>query len=305
MADGSRRLLNRDGSFNVARTGGAGRRRSHDVYHALISTTWPRFLGILFGAYLAINALFGAAFAALGAGALDGLGHEGGACFSEAFFFSVQTFATIGYGKLAPVSFAANALVTLEALAGLLCVAVATGMVFARFARPTARVLFSDRAIIAPHDGVPSLVFRLANERESQIVEASITVALIRTETTKEGELYRNIYDLKLERSRSLFFTLSWTIVHPIDADSPLRDIASDAALRDVRAEIMVSLTGIDDALKQTVHARTSFTPDDIVWGGRFADILSSRDGARGVRVALMDLAKFNEIEPPGPPATA
>ncbi|HVY61159.1 MAG TPA: ion channel [Planctomycetota bacterium] len=292
------RLLNRDGTFNVARTGGRRRRRSRDVYHALISMTWPRFLAALVAAYAAINLAFGAAYTALGPGALDGLGHGGAPSLADGFFFSVQTFATIGYGHVSPVTLAANSLVTVEALVGLLCIAVATGIIFARFARPTARVLFTDRAIVGVHDGQLSLVFRLANERETQIVEAALSVALIRAYTTKEGEQYWDIHDLKLDRSRTLFFTLSWTVVHPIDAGSPLADIASDAAMRAADAEIMVSLTGIDDALQQTVHARTSYTPDDIVWAGRFADILTERDGRRGP-VTVMDLDRFHVVEPP------
>jgi inward rectifier potassium channel len=240
-----------------------------------------------------VNVAFALGYLACGPGALEGT--DGGATsFLDAFFFSVQTFATIGYGKLTPRSLPANLLVTLEALVGLLAVALATGLVFARFSRPTARVLFSERAAIAPHDGVLSLVFRMANERRSQIVQAEVSVTVIRDDRTVEGETYRSLYDLALERHHSPFFTLSWTVVHPIDEKSPLRDIASDAGLRSAGAEIMVSLVGIDDALAQTVHARFSYAPDDIVWGGRFADILERRDG-----LVVMDLDRFHDVEAP------
>ena len=297
MATTRRRILNRDGTFNISRSGGR-RRRGADTYHSLLSMGWPRFLAVVVGFYLGVNLAFATAYRLCGPGALENAATVGRSiAFSDAFFFSVQTFATIGYGKLVPSGLAANLLVTLEALCGLLSVALATGLVYARFARPTARVLFSDQAIIGVHDGKPCLLMRMANERSNQIVFAELTVTLIKSETTKEGESYRDLYDLALERHQTPFFTVSWTVVHEIDDKSPLRDLRSREDLERAEAEIMVSMQGIDDTLAQTVHARFSYAPGDIVFGGRFADMLSIREGPRGT-VVHMDLDRIHDVVP-------
>jgi inward rectifier potassium channel len=293
------RLLNRDGTFNAVRTGvptgGVG-----DFYHRLLSMSWMRFIGVLCLAYLAVNLFFAALYFVQGAEALAGLEtaarRDGVSRFSECFFFSVQTFATIGYGRISPVSFSANALVTLEAFLGMLSVAIPTGLIFARFARPTARIRFSKNALISPHDGVSCLLLRMVNERLNQVVEAQVRVGLVRNERTLEGEFYRNFHDLKLERSISSAFVLSWTVVHEIDAVSPLFGVTPEM-LRESDAEFIVSVTGIDDTFSQTIHARWSYTADEIIWGGRFGDMLA-RDPAMGkVRVNLGALDHVIEPE--------
>ena len=198
-----RRFLNRDGSLNIDRRG-YKKTVMGDLYHNLLSTSWPKLIFFVSSAYIFINLFFGASYFVAGKRALDGINASSGLDrFVSCFFFSVQTLATIGYGRISPNSFGAQALVTVEALFGLLGLALVTGIIFARFSRPTSRVIFSDKAIISQIDGQSSLVFRLANARMNQIVEAQLRVVLARTEVTSEGLTFRELYDLKLERERS------------------------------------------------------------------------------------------------------
>jgi inward rectifier potassium channel len=275
------RLLNRDGSFNVKRSSQSQRPKVRDHYHKLLAMKWSPFMALVICIYLAVNLTFALGYMACGPEALDGAPHLiGGSAdsFLQAFFFSVQTFATIGYGKISPEGLLANILVTIEAFVGLLGLALITGLFFARFSRPTARVVFSDVAIIAPHDGVMSLVLRIANERLNQIVDATLTLVFSRNEVTIEGERYRQFYDLKLERARSPIFALSWTVVHPITKESPLYGATNEDLIR-WEAEFMASLIGIDDTIAQTIHARYSYTPSEIVWNHHFVDMTHRENG--------------------------
>jgi inward rectifier potassium channel len=292
MAPGTNRTTRRFGAGREVVILGLSRGLWSDAYHTLLTLSWPRFFGGLLLGYLAVNSAFALAYAAIG----DGIENARAGSFLDAFFFSVQTLATIGYGKMAPVSLAANLLVSVEALLGMVGLTVTTGLVFARFARPTARVLFSEKAVIRPWEGVPSLMFRLANERGSQIAEARLQVTFLREEETAEGERIRKVYDLRLARNQSAVFTLTWTVVHPITPESPLyRETAE--SLRRQRADLVVSLTGLDDGLAQTVHARHGYAAEAIVWNARLADILST--DAAGRRV--IDYRRFHEVEPLAP----
>jgi len=283
--------MNPDGSLRVRRKG-ANPFGARDLYHSLLRVSWWRFLLFLTGFYLAVNLAFAVGYLLCGPGALDGASRESTQkAFSDAFFFSVQTFATIGYGRITPVGLAANLLVTFEALFGLLGVALSTGLLFARFSRPTARVRFSKHALIASHDGVQSLVFRVANERLNQVLEARVAATLIKDEVTAEGEHYRNLYDLKLERDVSPVFAMSLTVVHPITPESPLHGM-NETDLRNATAEIMVSLSGTDETFSQQIHARRSYNADEMVWNRSFADMLSRTDDG----YLLVDLSKIDEL---------
>jgi inward rectifier potassium channel len=266
-----------------------------DVYHRLLTMSWPRFFGLLFAAFLVVNGLFAAGYASLG----DGIESARPGSLADSFFFSVQTLATIGYGKMAPRSTAANLLVSVEALVGMIGLAVTTGVVYGRFARPTARVLFSDAAVIRPWDGVPSLMFRMANARGNLIAEARVKVTFLREERTAEGETVRRVHDLELLRSESAAFALTWTIVHPIAGKSPLVGETPES-LREKRADIMVSLTGLDEGLSQTIHARHGYAAEKLAWNAKLADILTTRPD--GIRV--IDYRRFHALEPLGPPGS-
>jgi inward rectifier potassium channel len=291
--DSRRRLLNRDGSFNVVRRG-LGVLDTWAPYHLLLTMTWPRFFAVVAAIYVGLNLVFAALFAAFGPDALTGaLEHGHGGTFARAFFFSVQTFATIGYGQVAPQGLGPNLLVTFEALVGLMFQALATGLLFARFARPTASIAFSRNAVIAPYAGGRSLQFRIANRRRSEIIQLEAQVLFSLLETDARGRRVRRYHILPLERNKVTFFPLSWTIVHPIDPASPLATRAHDDMVRD-EAEILVLLSGVDEAFAQTVHARSSYRPEEIVWNARFVSVFTPpQDGIVGI-----DIGRLHEIEP-------
>jgi inward rectifier potassium channel len=290
-----KRLLNRDGSFNVVREG-LSILQTLSPYQYLLTTSWPRFLGLIVLFYLANNALFAAAYVACGPGQIAGASATTlGARLLEMFFFSVQTFATIGYGGMHPVGLAANLLVTLESLVGLLGFALATGILFARFAQPTAKILFSRNAVIAPYRGIMAFEFRIANARSNELIQVEARVMLSRLRP--DGN--REFLPLKLEREKVVFFPLSWTIVHPIDEESPLRGLSQED-LTAAQAEVLVLLSGIDETFSQTVHTRSSYKADEIVCNARFSSLFNppKPDG-----VLSVDIGRLDQIEKVLPPA--
>ncbi len=280
--------------INIERIG-IRKRHFGDLYHQMLETTWAQLLGLFVLLYVAGNTLFAALYM-LEPGAIQNarLGS-----FADSFYFSVQTMATIGYGQMVPQTTYAHLLVATEALTGLLGTAMATGLMFAKFSRPSARVMFGKTATVTLRDGVPSLMFRMANTRGNQIVDANLKVVFARTEVTREGEEIRRLYDLKLVRHHMVSFTLTWTAVHPINADSPLYGQSSDSLMAS-QSELIVSLVGIDETMSQTVHVRWSYIGDEIQWGARLRDvILRAPDGHRYV-----DYSFFHDVvpDPAAPP---
>ena len=266
---------------------GVGTRVLDDLYHHLVTASWPGLIGLIAAAFIIGNLVFATGYYLDG-----GIENASSGSFADAFFFSVQTMATIGYGKLAPVTLFSNILVSVEALTGLLALALMTGLVFSKFSRPTARVRFSRYAVVGPRDGVNSLMVRMANMRANRIVEANIHVVFIRQETTIEGESIRRIYDLPMTRNRSAMFVLSWTAVHRIVEGSPLFGQTRES-LADCEPQIVVSITGLDETFSQTIHARHTYNLDEIIWGARFADVLVRHpDGAVSI-----DYTRFDDVE--------
>jgi inward rectifier potassium channel len=279
------RYVSRDAADSWVREGYG--RLQRDAYHYLLDASWLKLIVILIGLYLTANTLFAIAYLAQ-PGSIE---NARPGSFADTFFFSVQTMATIGYGKLLPNTAYANLLVVLETSTGIIGLAMLTGLIFAKFSRPTARVLFSERAIVTIRDGMPCLMFRMANSRATGIVEADARVVLARTENTLEGESVRRFHDLELSRTRNSIFALTWTVIHWITETSPLYR-ATQASLAASEVEIIVSVVGLDESLSQTVHARHSFTSEEIAWGARFVDVISRLpDGRRQV-----DLTHFHEI---------
>lgn len=307
--DSRQRLLNRDGSFNVVREG-LGFWSSISPYHYLLTTSWPRFLGLVLLAYLGLNALFALAFLACGPDALIGIDASPGALglFLQDFFFSVQTFATIGYGAVSPRTQIAHWLVTVESLTGLLGFALATGLVFSRFARPGACVLFSERAIIAPYRDGTALMFRIANRRSNQLIQVEAKVILGRFKDGVVGA-GREFVALTLERDRVEFFPLAWTVVHPIDEASPLWGWSREQ-IESADTELLVMIQGFDETFSQTVHTRSSYTADELIWGARFANLFNPPmpDGTLSIDVSKLhdtDPAALPEVPKPSEPSEA
>lgn len=287
------RLLNADGSFNVRRTG-LPAVTSLNLYHTLLSMKWSTFLLLVLLLYFVSNITFGAMYAAFGpSGLVDTSAEPMSNIFVRGFFFSVQTFATIGYGTIHPAGVAPNLLVTIESYYSLLANALITGLVFARFARPVARIIFSDVAVIAPYRGGEGLMFRLVNGRNSQLIEVKVQVLFARF-VNEGGRTVRRFDFLELERQRVTFFPLSWTVVHPITETSPLNGLTQDDYIR-TDAEILILLTAIDETFAQSVHARSSYKPHEIRCGYKFANIYNDVDDGEPISI---DIRKLSQIEP-------
>ena len=290
-----RRLLNKNGSFNVRREG-LRFWESLSAYHYFLTITWPKFLGWVIVYYIVTNALFAALYVTCGADALTAFHGEAVPLrFVEAFFFSVHTLATIGYGVVAPANLAANIVVTFESLVGILSFALVTGFVFARFARPTAHIVYSRNAIIAPYRNGRAFMFRIVNQRSSQIVDLEAKVLLSRRKRDGKTAIDREFVTLSLERDRVVFFPLAWTIVHPIDDNSPLSDWASED-LVECDAEFLILLNGFDETFSQTVHTRSSYKASEIVWGARFRNLFNPLDEDGVVSIDIRKLDDFERV---------
>jgi inward rectifier potassium channel len=279
-----RRLIERDGRF-TARRDGFSKLSYLNGYHAMLTTSWPKFLGVLTLVYLSLNALFASLFLLCGPDALAGMSAESmGGPFLRAFFFSIDTFATIGYGNIYAVGALANWLVTVESVVNILAIALLTGLVFARFARPVAVLLFSEMAVIAPYQGKTGFMFRITNARSNQLMELEAKVLFTRLRGKN-----REYTQLKLERTKVVFFPLSWTIVHPIDETSPMFAMTHDD-LVDSETEFLILLSGIDETFAQTVHARSSYKAEEIVYGKKFANMFNpvGSDGTISIDVSLL-----------------
>jgi len=263
-----RRAINQDGSFNVVRRG-ADWRDIHPYLH-LVSMSWPAYLVTVFVAYMIVNLAFAVVYFALGPHALVSNSEPttGPERFFTCLYFSAQTLTTVGFGSIAPLTMAANFVAALEALTGLLSFAVATGVFFGRVSRPSARIGFSPRALIAPYQDGMALEFRIVNRRANALMELEASLILMTVERTNGGP--KRIFSrLKLERDGVEFFPLTWTIVHPIDNESPLFGKTPDD-LRQSEAEVLVKVKGWDETFSQTVHQRYSYRHDEIMWNARF-----------------------------------
>jgi inward rectifier potassium channel len=268
---------------------GQDKSRWTDLYHVILTAPWWLFLLGLAAVFLILNA----AFATLYFSDPHGIEHARPGSFWDRFLFSVQTVGSINYSVMVPKSAFVNGVVVVEAFVGFLYLAMMASLMFARLSRPSARVVFSKVAVIAPFDGVPTLMFRAANQRGNQILDAAITVTLAHQATTVEGIVMRRFQELELMRSRTSLFTLSWTVMHPIDEKSPLHGLSLDH-LYERQIEIIVLLRGTDDTLADIVYVRHAYTPDDIIWNHRFVDVLSVTPQGRRV----VDLTRFHDTCP-------
>lgn len=260
-----------------------------DLYYNLLRGSWALLLAMFTAIYLLVNLVFALLYLA-GGDCIAG-GEPGS--FHDAFFFSVQSISTIGYGGMAPKTTYADAIVTAEAMVGILGVALATGLTFAKFARPRANLAFSRNLLISPYDGRRSLYFRVANIRGNDVVEASVRVAVAVDHVTSEGHTLRRLVDLKLARARSPLFRLSWLVLHVIDEDSPLWGFELED-LYAGRTMFVITLTGMDGTFAQAVHGRHVYLPSDVVYDHHFDDIIRVIDDGR----IEFDFNKFHDIHP-------
>ena len=288
------RLLNADGSFNVTRTG-VSFLTSLNLYHTLLTMRWRVFLSLMLLLFFVSNIIFGLLYSTLGADALVDTSRDPQMnLFLRGFFFSVQTFATIGYGTIHPLGVVPNLLVTLESYYSLLANALITGVVFARFARPTARVVFSDKAVIAPYKNITGLMFRIVNGRRNQLIEVGAQVMFSRF-VNENGRVVRRFDFLDLERESVTFFPLSWTVVHPIDDNSPLYGM-TERDIQESDAEILVLLTATDETFAQVVHSRSSYKPKQIAYGHKFVSIYNKTREGEPISIDVRQLSQLEKV---------
>jgi inward rectifier potassium channel len=284
------RLINPDGSFNVRRVG----LRVFHPYYALTTMSWVKFNLIVLAFFLLINFLFTIIYLLIGLNQIGGM--EPGSSWTsrvlECFYFSCQTFTSVGYGRLNPVGLGAGMVSSIEALVGVLASALATGLLFARFSRPEAKLIFSKNALMAPYQNGRALMFKFANARSNQLIEVEVTVTLS-VIVEENGKPIRRFYTLPLENSKVNLFPLSWTIVHAINPESPLRFLRSPDDLQRSGTEILVSIKAFDDSFSETVYSRFSYMADDIVWGAKFPVVFYPQDGT-----VVLDLSRMNEFVP-------
>ena len=288
------RLLHHDGTFNSRRTT-LGPFHPYNAYHTLLSMSVQTLLALVASLYFGVNVLFASLYWLAGPSALAGAALSPVARFEDCFFFSVQTLATIGYGKLVPNTRVANALVSVEALVGLLGFAVLSGLLFARFTRPSAKIAFSNNAVIAPYGSGWALMFRLANLRRHDFTDVHAVVSFARW-VDENGQRRRRFDQLSLERTAIIFMPLHWVIVHPITAESPMRGLTKDALLES-DPEVVCLVSGHDETFAQTVHAKTSYDKHEIVWGARFRDMYLA--DIEHVAVDLSRLHAYDDVDPP------
>ncbi|QWE20107.1 ion channel [Polynucleobacter sp. AP-Kolm-20A-A1] len=272
-------------------------RPENNFYHWLLGTSWTSFLLLVVFVYLSTNLLFAFAYIACGDGAIT---HAEPGSLLDVFFFSVQTMATIGYGRMTPVGHGANAIVTFEAFFGIVYSALTTGLAFARFTRPTAGVRFSKVAVVGNHDGVKTFKFRVANDRSSHIVEAQLRLWLIAESMTSEGERYRRSVELQLHRSESPVFSLTWTAMHSVDDSSALKEFLGNTDIEQ-QWHLLITFTGYHESLANQVYARHVYLPKNVQQNATFVDIVTVMpDGGR-----VIDLTNFDKWVPNSSDKTA
>ncbi|HTD27858.1 MAG TPA: ion channel [Xanthomonadaceae bacterium] len=281
-------VVSRIGKTEIVKLG-TQRLGFRDAYYLIHTLSSRAFFGSMLSIYLLANLTFATLYFV----GDHAIANARPGSFSDCFFFSVETLATVGYGEMSPGTLYGHIVATVEIVTGMMSLATITGLMFARFSKPTTRALFSRVAVVTLFNGEPMLMLRVANERRNSIVEASATLTLSWIESTLEGPSFRRVYDLKLERSRSSLFALSWSIMHRIDQASPLYGVDA-AALAAQQARLLVSIAGIDESMAATVHARFDYSHDAILFGQRFVDVVRTDPDER----VYVDLARFHDVEP-------
>lgn len=290
VTDVPTRLINRDGSFNIKRLSESFWGKLN-LYNRLITISWQKFFLLVISYFFITNLIFALAYELIGIEYLHGieLTNEW-TKFYDAYFFSAQTLTTVGYGRIAPHGFIASTVASIESLLGLLTFALATGLLYARFSRPEARILYSKNALIAPYLDITGLMFRIVNERQNQLIDVTVELVFTILEQTPEGKKVRKYYGLPLERNKVQFFPMNWTIVHPIIEESPVFGMTREDMLKG-EAELFVLIKATEDTFNQSVHSRMSYHAKEMVWGAKYESMIWEKNG-----MITMDLSKLSDI---------
>jgi len=281
---GHYRILNKDGSFNIIKEN-VPLFEKFNFFHSLVSMSWTKFLVIVLSAYFCINLLFASIYMLIGVEHLTGIrGTTPAHQFMEAFFFSAQTITTLGYGQVAPIGLIANIVAATESMLGLLGFALATGMVYGRFSKPSAHLKYSEQAIIAPYKDINGFMFRVVNPRGNQLLEVEANVSL---SVMRESSGLRDYFSLELERSKVVFLPASWTLVHPITEESPFNKFtAQELEAKDM--EVIVVIKAFDESFSQSVYSRSSYKFKELKWGEKFTYLISHKDGRLSIDISAI-----------------
>jgi inward rectifier potassium channel len=285
------RLLNQNGSVNVRKTG-LSFFDHFSVFHYLVTTNWLTFNLLVITSYLLINTLFGSIYWLVGIEEISIRHQTAFEDLLQSIYFSAQTFSTVGYGRANPGSHMANFIAFSEMLVGMMYLALAAGLLFARFSRPVAKIIFSKKAVIAPFGDGKAFMFRLSNAKANLLLEVEVKLLLVMNKLENSKET-RKFYDLPLEMDKINMLALSWTVVHPIDESSPLDQVQEDE-LAASKAEFMVLIKGLNNTLSQQVHARTSYKPENIEWDAKFSPIFSDEKGK--TVIAMDKIGAFEKL---------
>jgi inward rectifier potassium channel len=260
-----------------------------DFYHLCLTASWPKFFSVAALGFITLNILFAWVYLI----EPSGVANLSPPNFWGAFFFSVETLATVGYGDMHPQNFYVHIIATIEVFTGMASVAVLTGLIFARFSKPKSRVLFSDSLILSPFNGVPTLMLRVANARQNLIANATAKMHVLIREESAEGKVFRRIYDLDLARSDQPMFFLTWTIMHPITPNSPLFGLRAED-MQNKEIVFLLRIVGFDESIGQELQARKNYSQDKILWDHQFVDVVhfDHTDGATHI-----DYKKFHQTE--------
>lgn len=284
------RLVRSDGSFNVRKLHQSFEARAN-IYHRLIKMHWLKFGLVIIGFYVLVNLIFGTVYYFIGIEHLEGVSSvDHLSDYWEAFFFSSQTLTTVGYGKISPAGYLTSFVAAVEALFGLMLFAIMTGLLYGRFSRPNPKLLFSSKAIIAPYLDINGLMFRIANEKNNQLMNLKLSLVFSRNENT-DGNIVRRYYTLETERASVLFLPTAWTVVHPITKESVLFNQTAES-LRSSDGEFIVSVEAINDTMIDPVHTRMSYLYNELIWGAKFRPMLEPV----GLEYVL-DLSKIDEVD--------
>ncbi len=286
------RFLNKDGSVNIRRISNR-LSDSIDFFHTLITMSWTKFFILVICSYCIVNILFACVYSFIGVAGFGNLSDEGGwHNFYELFFFSAQTLTTVGYGYIYPKTIAASTVAAIESMFGLLGFALATGILYGRFSRPKSGIVYSKNVLVSPYKDITAIMFRIANSKQNELIESEAQVIISMKDLTNDTRLFQ---PLSLERTKLNFLTLNWTIVHPIDAESPLYGFTEED-YQQADVEFIILIKAINDTYSQTVYSRNSYKYDELIYGAKFTAIKRKTTSKGFSTMNILQLDDFEKV---------